>query len=256
MTSLAQRPALQAGLSKVPEVTVAFWVVKVLATTVGETAADYVNSTLGLGLTGTTLVMSALLVAALGVQFTSRRCVPAVYWLVVVLVSIVGTLFTDELVDGLGVGLGVTTLACSVLLAAVFVVWWRVEGTLSIHSITTARRESFYWLAILVTFALGTAAGDLVGEGLSLGYARSAVVFAAAIAAVWAAHRRLGLGAVVAFWSAYVLTRPLGASVGDLLSQDRVDGGLGLGTTVTSVAFLSAIVAVVAHLTRQDRARS
>lgn len=244
------------ALSKVPEVTLAFWVVKVLATTVGETAADGLDSALGLGLTGTALVMSALLVAALGVQLTCRSYVPAVYWVVVVLVSVVGTLVTDQLVDGLGVSLRTTTAGFAVALAAVFAAWWASERTLSIHTVTSGRREAWYWLAILVTFALGTAAGDLLAEGLHLGYAVSAVLFAACLAAVWVAHARLGLGAVLAFWTAYVLTRPLGASLGDLLSQERSAGGLGLGTTLTSAAFLLVIVAVVVHLTRHREAAS
>ena len=253
MTAVSTRAALTAAGNKVPEVTLAFWVVKILATTVGETAADFLSTTLGLGLTGTTLVMSAMLLTALGAQITGRRYVPALYWTTVVLISVVGTLVTDQLVDGLGVSLRVTTVAFSLALAAVFLAWWCTERTLSVHTIVTKRRELFYWLAILTTFALGTAAGDLLAEGLALGYALSAAAFAAVIAAVWFAHRRLGLGAVLAFWSAYVLTRPLGASLGDLLSQDRTDGGLGLGTTATSAAFLLTIVGLVVHLTRDRR---
>lgn len=239
-------------LNKVPAVTLAFWVVKVLATTVGETAADYLNETLGFGLTGTSLVMTALLLASLGAQLTARRYVPALYWMTVVLISVVGTLVSDELVDGLGVSLRVTTLVFAVLLVVVFTAWQRTERTLSVHSIVTTRRELFYWLAILVTFALGTSAGDLLSEGLDLGYPLSVVLFAVAIGLVYAAYRG-GLDAVLAFWTAYVLTRPLGASLGDLLSQDRADGGLGLGTTVTSLVFLLTILAVVTYLTRTRR---
>ena len=253
MTAVSTRAALTAAGNKVPEVTLAFWVVKILATTVGETAADFLSTTLGLGLTGTTMVMTAVLLTALGAQITGRCYVPALYWTTVVLISVVGTLVTDQLVDGLGVSLRVTTAAFALALAAVFLAWWRTERTLSVHTIVTKRRELFYWLAILMTFALGTAAGDLLAEGLDLGYALSAAVFTAVIAAVWFAHRRLGLGAVLAFWSAYIVTRPLGASLGDLLSQDRTDGGLGLGTTATSAAFLVTIVAVVVHLTRDRR---
>lgn len=253
MTAVLTRPSLPAVGNKVPEVVLAFWVVKVLATTVGETAADLLSTTLGLGLTGTTMVMTAVTLTALGAQLTARRYVPALYWTTVVLISVVGTLATDQLVDGLGVSLRATTAAFALALAVVFATWWRTERTLSVHTITTKRRELFYWLAILMTFALGTAAGDLLAEGLHLGYAVSAAVFAAVIAAVWVAHRGLGLGAVLAFWAAYVLTRPLGASLGDLLSQDRTAGGLGLGTTATSAAFLLTIVAVVVHLTRDRR---
>lgn len=239
--------------NKVPEVTIFFWVIKVLATTVGETAADFLNDTMGLGLSGTSLVMGALLVVVLVAQFRARRYVPGVYWLAVVLISVVGTLITDNLTDNLGVPLPVTTAVFAVALAATFAMWFASERTLSIHSIVTSRREGFYWLVILFTFALGTAAGDLLAERLALGYWPSAVMFGAAIALIAVAHWRLGLGAVVAFWAAYVLTRPLGASLGDFLSQARADGGLGLGTTVTSVIFLLAILATVTYLARTRR---
>jgi len=240
-------------LNKVPEVTAWFWIIKVLATTVGETAADYLNVTLGLGLTGTTLVMTALLVAVLVAQFRGRRYVPSMYWTAVVLISVVGTLVTDNLVDNLGVSLLTTTVAFSLALGATFAVWYASERTLSMHSIVTTRREAFYWLAILFTFALGTAAGDLLAEGLGLGYLASLGLFAAAIGVVALAHFRFGLNGVLAFWAAYVLTRPLGASVGDLMSQDRANGGLGLGTTFTSLAFVAVIAGAVVYLTRTRR---
>lgn len=246
---------LRVMLNKVPEVTVAFWVIKVLATTVGETAADFLAVTLGLGLSGTTMIMGALTVAALVAQFRARRYRPTLYWVSVVLISIVGTLVTDGLVDGLGVSLWVTTLGFAVALTVTFSTWWAVERTLSIHTIQTTRRESFYWAAILFTFALGTAAGDLLSEGLALGYAVALAVFAAAIALVALAYNRRLLAAIPAFWAAYVLTRPLGASVGDLLSQAPADGGLGLGTVATSGVFLLVTFALVTHLSRQQRTR-
>ena len=246
---------LRVMLNKVPEVTIAFWVIKVLATTVGETAADFLAVTLGLGLSGTTMIMGALTVAALVAQFRARRYRPTLYWVSVVLISIVGTLVTDGLVDGLGVSLWVTTLGFAVALTVTFSTWWAVERTLSIHTIQTTRRESFYWAAILFTFALGTAAGDLLSEGLALGYAVALAVFAAAIALVALAYNRRLLAAIPAFWAAYVLTRPLGASVGDLLSQAPADGGLGLGTVATSGVFLLVILALVTHLSRQQRTR-
>lgn len=244
-----------AMLSRVPAVTAVFWVIKVLATTVGETAADFLNESLGFGLTATTAVMAVLLAAALAAQFGMRRYVPAVYWTAIVLISVVGTLITDNLTDNLGVPMVASAAAFAAALAATFAAWHRREGTLSIHSITTARREAFYWLAILFTFALGTAAGDLIAEQFSVGYAPSAVLFAAAIAAIFVAHRRLELGAIPAFWAAYVLTRPLGASLGDLMSQARADGGLGLGTTATSAVYLAAILSLVAYLTVSGRDR-
>ena len=247
-------PTFRQMLNKVPEVTAYFWLIKVLCTTVGETAADLLNENLGLGLTNTTYIMGALLVAALVAQFRLRRYVPSVYWLAVVLISIVGTLITDNLTDNLGVSLVVTTIAFSIVLSVVFAVWWASERTLSIHTIFTRRREAFYWLAVLFTFALGTAAGDLAAERIALGYFPSALMFGGMIAAVAVAHFRFKLNAVLSFWLAYILTRPLGASIGDWMSQPRADGGLALGTVVTSVLFLGLIVAVVAFLsaTRKD----
>ncbi len=251
----AERSRLRVLLSKVPEVTVFFWIIKVLATTVGETAADNLNDRLGLGLSGTTAVMAVLLAGALVLQFRARQYVPWIYWVSVVLISIVGTLITDNLTDHFGVSLTLSTTIFAVLLAISFVVWYREERTLSIHSIDTTRREAFYWLAILFTFALGTAAGDLIAEKLAVGYGKSALIFAGAIALIALAHYRFKLNAVFAFWAAYVLTRPLGASIGDYLSQPKDDGGRGLGTTATSLIFLGAILAVVVYLTvtRRDQ---
>ncbi|MET7604989.1 hypothetical protein ABZU45_14215 [Streptomyces avermitilis] len=247
--SAAAAPGHRVRWNKVPEVTVYFWVIKVLCTTVGETAADLLNEKLGLGLTGVSLLMSALLAVVLVVQFRTKAYRPGVYWLAVALISVVGTLISDNLTDNMGIPLTTSTTVFAVALAVVFAVWYRSERTLSIHSIDTVRRESFYWLAVLFTFALGTAAGDLVAERMALGYWVSAVLFALAIAAVAVARFALGLNAVWSFWIAYVLTRPLGASVGDYLSQPTGDGGLGLGTVVTSVLFLAVILGMVVYLT-------
>jgi uncharacterized membrane-anchored protein len=242
-------------VNKVPEVTVFFWVIKVLATTVGETAADYLNDALGFGLTNTTLVVGAVFLVLLVAQFRAPRYVAPLYWSTVVLISVAGTLITDNLTDNLGVPLEVSTAVFTVALAATFVAWYVVERTLSIHSIVTHRREAFYWTAILFTFALGTAAGDLVAERFGVGYWLSAIVFGALIAAVAVSHLGFRANAVLTFWIAYVLTRPLGASLGDGFSQDRSDGGLGLGTTVTSLVFLGTILVLVAYLaiTRRDQ---
>jgi uncharacterized membrane-anchored protein len=240
-------------LNKVPEVTIFFWIIKILATTVGETAADFLNVNLNLGLTITTLVMSVLLIITLFYQFKSRKYVPGIYWLAVVLISVVGTLVTDNLVDNLGVTLETTTIYFTVALLGTFAVWYASEKTLSIHSIYTTKREAFYWLAILFTFALGTAAGDLTAEGLNMGYWVSALMFAALIGVVTIAHYLFKLNAVLAFWIAYILTRPLGASLGDYLSQPRDEGGLGLGTVGTSVIFLVTILSLVIYLTKTRR---
>jgi uncharacterized membrane-anchored protein len=253
-TMTSDRSAARRMLNKVPEVTIYFWVIKILCTTVGETASDYLASNVGLGLTNTTFITGALLIATLVFQFRARKYVPGIYWLGIVLISVVGTQITDNLTDNAGVSLVTTTIVFSAILAAVFGAWYLSERTLSIHTIYTTRREAFYWLTVLFTFALGTAAGDLTAERLNVGYAWSLVLFAGAIAAVAALHYGIGLNAVLSFWVAYILTRPLGASTGDLLSQARHVGGLGLGTTLTSAIFLGAILVVVAYLsvTRKD----
>src|SRR3954451_18905391 len=217
--------------NKVPEVTFYFWLIKIMCTTVGETAADYLNDNLGFGLTNTTYVSGALLAVLLLVQFRLRRYVPPVYWAVVVVISVFGTLITDNLTDGHNVPLTTSTPIFAVILALVFAVWWGVERTLSIHTIVTTRREAFYWLAILFTFSLGTAAGDLTAEKADLGYGVSIAIFGGVIALVALAHFGLKLNAVLSFWLAYILTRPLGASIGDFMSQKSPKyGGLGLGT--------------------------
>jgi uncharacterized membrane-anchored protein len=233
-------------LSKVPEVTVFFWIIKVLCTTVGESAADFLNVNLSFGLTGTSVATGVLLVVALVFQFRTNRYVPTVYWLTVALVSVFGTLVTDNLTDNLGVPLETSTLVFSVLLAFAFIAWYLTERTLSIHSIYTRRREAFYWLTILVTFALGTATGDLMAEVLGIGYLMTGVIVVSLIALIGIGWR-VGLNPVLAFWIIYVLTRPLGASIGDYLSQSSSEGGLGLGTTVTSLIFTAGIIGIVVY---------
>src|ERR1700730_4458904 len=218
--------------NKVPKVTVDFWLIKLLAVTVGETAADYMNLDLGLGLPTTSWILSALLVAALVLQFLQNKYVPWAYWIAVVLISVVGTLVTDNIVDNFGVPLKTTTIVFSLALAVTFAVWYAVERTLSIHAVTTTRREAFYWLAILFTFALGTSAGDWAAEGLGLGYLQAGLMFGAIIGLIAIAYFWLQMDAILAFWLAYILTRPLGASFGDFFSQGPEYGGLGLGTTI------------------------
>jgi len=256
MTTMPRAASLSGRqmLNKVPEITLYFWIIKIFCTTVGETFADYLNGTLGLGLTNTTYVMSAALIFVLVFQFSFRKYVPVVYWLAVVLISVVGTLITDNLVENQGVQLPTTVTIFAIALAATFVAWFISERTLSIHTIVTTRREAFYWVTILFTFALGTAAGDYIAEQLNLGYWKSALMFAAAIAIIAVLHFRARLNAVFAFWAAYIITRPLGASVGDYMSQSKKDGGLALGTTVTSLIFLALIGTLVVYLqlTRKD----
>ena len=243
---------------KVPAVTAFFWIIKVLATTVGETFSDWINETLGFGLGNTTAVMSVVLVIFLALQLRSKTYRPWLYWVNIVLVSITGTLITDNLTDGLGFPLLYSMIIFGVLLAITFVVWYRKEKSLAMKSINTRERELFYWLAILLTFAMGTATGDYLGDALSLGFSLSAVIFAAAIALVAVLWNTRVIGEIAAFWIAYILTRPLGASIGDLLAQAPKDGGLGVGTTGTSIIFLVAILASVSYLaiSKRDQIRS
>ncbi len=234
--------------NRVPMVTWDFWLVKLLAVTVGETAADYINTALGLGLANTSLIMSGFLALALVLQFRQKQYVPWIYWLTVVLVSVVGTLITDNLVDNLGFPFTPITTMFTLALAATFTVWYAVEKTLSIHSIYTTSREAFYWLAILFTFALGTSAGDQAAEGLGLGYLTAGLVYGGVIAMIAALYYAGKVNAILGFWLAYIITRPMGASFGDFLSQPTANGGLGLGTVVTSLIFLSAIAGTVLYM--------
>jgi uncharacterized membrane-anchored protein len=240
-------------LVKVPAVTAIFWIIKILATTVGETFADFLNDKLGFGLSGTSLIMGGALAIALIVQFSVKRYIPVVYWLAIVLISVAGTLITDNLTDNLGVPLWISSLVFAALLGITFAVWFSGERTLAMKSIVTKKREAFYWLAILFTFALGTATGDWLAEAVGLGYGISALVYGAAIALVAILWKRGLIGEITAFWIAYILTRPLGASIGDLLSQNHKNGGLGLGPTNTSYIFLAAILVSVIYLSVSKR---
>lgn len=236
--------------NRVPIPTWDFWLVKLLAVTVGETFADMIAVNFGLGLTRTGVLMGAVLAVLLTIQFAQKRYVPVWYWLSVVLVSIEGTIITDKLVDDLGVSLMTTTTIFTIALAAVFAVWYRIEGTLSIHRVTNFRREAFYWLAILTTFALGTSAGDQAAEALGLGFLPSALMYGGIVAAIYVAYLAGAIGPVLGFWAAYIITRPAGASLGDWLAQLVADSGLGLGTIPTSLIFLVAIAATIFYMTR------
>jgi uncharacterized membrane-anchored protein len=240
-------------LSKVPEVTLFFWLIKIMCTTVGETGADYLMEHTSLTLVSTLWLSIVVFGVILVFQMSARRYVPVLYWLTVVAISIVGTLITDYFTDVRGVSLWVSTALFTVLLGVVFMIWYRREHTLSIHSIVTPTREAFYWLAILCTFALGTAAGDLIAEKVNLGYLTAAVIFGALLAADAIAWRVFKVNAVLTFWIAYVLTRPLGASIGDYLSHGSGHGGLGLGTTRTSQLMLLAILGLVLYLSVSKR---
>jgi uncharacterized membrane-anchored protein len=251
--ALPSRTVVATMLNKVPQVTLLFWIVKICSTTVGETGADFLNETLGFGLAGTTLVAAGVLAVGLVAQFAVRRYIPAIYWTNVVVISVVGTLFSDNLVDGWGVPLAMSTVIFAIGLAIAFTAWYLSERTLSIHTIVTRKREAFYWVAILFAFALGTSAGDWFAEGMGLGYLPSAAVFAGAIAVVAVARFGFKASDVLTFWIAYVLTRPLGASLGDLFTQAKTDGGLGFGTAAVSDAFLLIIVLGIVVFTVQQR---
>lgn len=236
-------------LSKVPEVTIWFWVIKILCTTVGETLADWINMTLGVGLEVTALIFTAVLAGVIVWQVRLDRYVPAVYWLAVVTFSVTGTLYTDILTDSLGVPLALSTSVFAVALALTFAIWYVKERTLSIHSIVTRPREMFYWLAVLVTFALGTAVGDWTLELTGWAPGISVLLPASLIVAIilgW----RLGADAVLSFWLAYILTRPLGANLGDWFASPSDVGGLGVGPAITSVIFLAVILAAIVYLTK------
>jgi uncharacterized membrane-anchored protein len=247
-------------LNKVPEVTIYFWLIKCLCTTVGETFSDdLVNTWAGGGspsvsaqnsaLLDLTFVTAGILAITLAIQFTRRQYIAPIYWLNVVLISVFGTQLTDNF-EGNGAvpnHMVAITIVSAALVASVFSAWWYVERTLSMHSIRTHRREAFYWLAVCATFAMGTAVGDLVAEKLGVGYLTTLLVFigvTVVIAAVWRLTRANG---VLMFWLAYIMTRPLGASTGDLLSQ-KGNQGLNLGVHVTSYIFLGLILALVAFL--------
>lgn len=234
-------------LSKVPEISALFWVTKLLTTAMGESTSDFlvtrINPVAAVALGG------AVLVGSLTLQFRAYRYIPWTYWFAVLMVAIVGTMAADVLHKQFHVPYAVTTVFFAVVLAVVFVAWHRIEGTLSIHSIVTPRREAFYWAAVMATFALGTAAGDLTANTLGLGYFTSAVVFAALMLIPAAGYRWFHLNAILAFWTAYVLTRPLGASIADWLGKPTPASGLGWGDGIVTMIFALLIVACVGYLT-------
>lgn len=245
----------QSILVKVPAITAFFWIIKILSTTVGETFADYLNETLGFGLTKTAVVMTVTLLIVLTIQISSRQYIPFIYWLTIVLISTVGTLLTDTLHDNFNVQNWQSIVVFSILLIITFAVWHKREGSLEMKSINTRKREGFYWLAILFTFALGTAGGDIFLDDLGVALKYSLIGFAIALIIVWALWKGKRINHVAAFWIAYVLTRPLGAATGDFLSLPKDETGLGLGATTTSIIFLALIATLVTYLTvsKKDR---
>ncbi len=250
--SAAARPRPRRGrvaanrYSKVPEVTAFFWIVKALTTAMGESTSDFMVHTI---VPQVAVVLGGIAFAiALYVQFSKDRYVPWAYWLAVAMVGVFGTMAADVLHVGFGVPYIASTIFYAILLFLVFRSWYRTEGTLSIHSITTPRRELFYWAAVLATFALGTAAGDLTAVTFGLGYFASALLFAAIIAIPAFGYFRFGMNSILAFWFAYVMTRPLGASIADWLSVSHERGGLALGTGPVSLVLAATIAGFVAYL--------
>ena len=253
-------PSLRQLLNKVPEITLYFWAIKCLCTTIGETLSDNITTTwaggdnasvhgLDVASLKVMFITMGVLAILLAVQFTRKQYVAAIYWANIVVISLVGTQITDQF-EGNGDqpnNMWAITIVSITLLALVFLVWWLVERTLSMHSIRTYRREAFYWLAILVTFATGTAVGDLIAEKFSMGYLTTLLLFVAVIAVIAALWRFTSINGVLAFWLAYIMTRPLGASTGDFLSQ-KGNQGLNLGTSITSYIFLGLIICLVAFL--------
>jgi len=242
--------------SKVPEVTIIFWITKILTTGMGETTSDYLAHQMDPVIA--VIIGGIALAAALFLQFSVRTYIPWVYWLAVVMVSVFGTMAADILHIGLGIPYIVSTIFFLVVLAIIFIVWHSSEKTLSIHSIYTPRREFFYWATVLATFALGTAAGDMTATTMNLGYLDSGVMFAIVFAIPAVAYWLFGLNAIIAFWFAYIITRPLGASFADWMGVSHARGGLEWGTGPVSLSLAFLIVLLVAYLTaiHRDRQRT
>jgi uncharacterized membrane-anchored protein len=251
-TTAAGAPARFLGrtmMTKVPEVTALFWILKLLSTAGGESIADLLASDGVLGMKPALALTSGLLLISVLAQLAVRRYVVPIYWLAVVLVGIAGTLITDYIVRWLGVGEKAATAGFSIALLATFGLWYATERTLSIHSIDTTRRELFYWAAVMLTFALGTAAGDLTAFALGWGFPLSIALYAVVFVAAGVAHLRFGANPILCFWLAYVVTRPLGATTADYLAFERSLGALGLGLGPVSLAFGVAIAALIGYLT-------
>ena len=244
---------IKKSLLRVPEVTLIFWIIKIISTTVGETGADFLAFDLGFGMPVVALVMSSIMVVLLMLQFTKlKRYVPVSYWSIVILMSIIGTLITDILVDDFGVSLVTLSIIFTVTMLLGFIAWYKSEKTLSIHSIDSTKREAYYWIIILLAFSLGTGVGDLISEGMELGYGIAFLLFGSAIALTAFSHYVLKMNAVLAFWIAYVLTRPLGASLGDLIIKPTVEGGLGVSMISVNIFFLITIIGLVTYLSMKE----
>jgi len=244
-------PAPTRMLNKVPEVTVLFWVTKLLSTAMGESTSDYLVKAINPVVA--VLLGGVVLIGALAVQLRADRYIPWKYWLAVVLVAVTGTMAADVLHIQFHVPYTASTVLFAVVLVLVFVSWHRSERSLSIHTIVTLRRELFYWATVMATFAMGTALGDLTATTLHLGYLTSAIVFAALITLPAVGYFGLGLSEVAMFWTAYVLTRPLGASLADWAGKPAAVGGMGLGDGPVAVTLTVLIIGCVVGMTMADR---
>ncbi len=239
-------------INRVASLGVLFWIIKILSTTVGETAADYVSDNLGLGLILTTVLMGVLTIVAVFWNFRQKKYYPPSYWLLIVMMSIEGTLITDFLVDQLKVSLLTLDVIFTIAMGLVFYFWYKKEHSLSIHSINNDSRETFYWIIVLTTFALGTGVGDTVSEYLSFGYLNSLILFGSIFILAGALYYFKIISGVLAFWIAFIVTRPIGASLGDLLIQEPKDGGMGISITIINVIFFIVIVGLVVYLTIKE----
>lgn len=239
-------------INRVASLGVLFWIIKILSTTVGETAADYVSDNLGLGLILTTVLMGVLTIVAVFWNFRQKKYCPPSYWLLIVMMSIEGTLITDFLVDQLKVSLLTLDVIFTIAMGLVFYFWYKKEHSLSIHSINNDSRETFYWVIVLTTFALGTGVGDTVSEYLSFGYLNSLILFGSIFILAGALYYFKIISGVLAFWIAFIVTRPIGASLGDLLIQEPKDGGMGISITIINVIFFIVIVGLVVYLTIKE----
>ncbi len=243
-------------VNRVATLGVLFWVIKIVSTTVGETAADYVSVNLNVGLVTTAILMGVITVVAIFWAFRQKKYFPPAYWLLIVMMSIEGTLITDLLVDQLGVSLLVLDVGFTVAMGLLFYFWYKKENNLSIHSINNDKRETFYWLIVLTTFALGTGVGDTVSEYLNFGYLHSLILFGSIFILSGILYYYKLMSGVLAFWIAFIVTRPIGASLGDLLIQPPKEGGFGISVVVINIIFFAVIIASVLYLTINQENRS
>ncbi len=236
-------------VNRVASLGVLFWVIKIFSTTVGETAADYVNINLGVGLIKTAILMGAITIGVTFWNFRQKKYYAPAYWSLIVMMSIEGTLITDYLVDGLNISLITLDFVFAIALGLLFYFWYKKEHSLSIHTINNNTRERFYWVIVLTTFALGTGIGDTVSEHLQVGYLYSLIIFGSIFVLAGVLFYSKIIKEVFAFWVAFIVTRPIGASLGDLLIQPHQDGGLGISTAIINIIFFIIIIASVVYLT-------